>query len=501
MTTTLSRQATPFILTIFGATGDLTRRLILPAIYNLAVDGRLPEKFAIIGSALPEMTDEQFQAFLTEAIEKFCTVEFDRGFWTEKLAPSFHYSGGNFGDPELFKNLSERSEALEEKIGDSCLRLFYFAVAPNHFATLSDQIAAAGLHKSSSSDARVIIEKPFGYDLNSATELNRQLLKVWQENQLYRIDHYLGKETVQNLLVFRFANGIFEPIWNRNFIDHVQITVAETVGVEGREKYYDRSGAVRDMMQNHLLQLMAYVGMEVPNSFDADPVRDKKSELLEAIRDIPAARLGEFAVRGQYGEGYIGGQKVAGYRHEPDVNPDSSTETYVAIKLWVDNWRWSGVPFYLRTGKRLLKREAEIVIVFKHAPEVVFRTTPVDALSPNRLIFNIQPEQTIELDFLAKEPGPVMQIQKANMAFDYHNQFKASRGTGYERLLRDFMLGDLTLFSRSDLIEEAWRVVQPLLSGWESKAERIPIYEAGSSGPAEADELLSRDGREWFGIE
>ena len=501
-TSTSTTAAPPCLLVIFGASGDLTKRLLMPALYNLAIDGLLPEKFVILGIAMDVMTTEQFRTKMTEDIKTFTTrKEFDDDVWTSFVG-RLHYISGQFNDDSAYARLGDQIKTLdlENQIGGNVI--FYMAVPPSIFGMISDHLDSAGLKDRGQGWTRLIVEKPFGHDLESGVELNQQLLKHWTEKQIYRIDHYLGKETVQNLLTFRFSNGMFEPLWNKNHIDHIQFSVAETVGVEQRGKYYDSSGALRDMIQNHMFQMLSYLCMEPPASFKPDAVRNEKSKLLDAVRVMSPEQVARHTVRGQYGPGKrTDGSPAAGYRQEPDVNPESRTETFAAMELFIDNWRWEGVPIYLRSGKRLWKRGTEIVVVFKKAPEVIFRNTAVDHLESNILLFHIQPDQAIEIRFQAKTPGPTIELQPVNMRFNYGEAFEASRGTGYEVLLYNCMIGDATLFSRSDLVEIAWRVAQPMLDAW--AAEPMPLegtYPAGSWGPKSAFDLLARSGRRWFEV-
>jgi glucose-6-phosphate 1-dehydrogenase len=498
-----THPAEPCTLIIFGASGDLTKRLLMPALYNLACDGLLGEHFAVIGTAWDKLSGEEFRARLTAEIRGFNTrPEFDAGVW-ERLAARFHYTPGDFGDPEAYRRLGQLIARVEADQGTGGNLLFYLATPPKVFGLIAGNLARAGLTRRDKGWSRVIVEKPFGHDLPSAVELNRQLLAHLAEDQIYRIDHYLGKETVQNILAFRFSNGIFEPLWNKNHIDHIQFTVSETVGVEGRGGYYDNTGVLRDMIQNHMFQMLAYVCMEPPASFKADAVRTEKAKLLEAIRLMTPADVPLHAVRGQYGPGKKpDGTAVPGYREEAGVNPQSATETFAAVKLFIDNWRWEGVPVYLRSGKALWKRGTEIVVRFRKAPEVIFRGTPAaDRLESNTLIFHVQPDQGIELRFHAKTPGPSMHLQKVNMRFDYREAFEVSRGTGYEVLLYNCMIGDAALFSRTDLVESAWRIAQPILEAWSNTAPQdFPNYPAGSWGPRSAFELMERDGRRWLEV-
>ena len=488
----------PCVMVIFGATGDLTKRKLIPAILNLAQEEVLPKQFAIVGFAGNDLTTEAFRKTLGEELPNFAHDPIDLKMW-EWLSQRIYYVKGDFQDPEAYKRLQQQISEVEKLHNTGGNRFFYLAVAPRFFAPIVQQLGNAGLVQEENGRwARVIIEKPFGHDLESARFLNAELKKVLGERQIYRIDHYLGKETVQNVMVFRFTNNIIEPLWNRNYVDHVQITAAETVGVEHRGGFYETAGALRDMVPNHLFQLMTMTAMEPPISFDADEVRNKQAEVLHAIQPLAPEDVLTNMVRGQYGEGFIDGQQMVGYRREPDVSPNSNTETFVAMKLQIDNWRWAGVPFYLRTGKRLAKRATEIVIQFRRTPFVLFRNTAVKNLETNRLVIHIQPEEGISLSFGAKVPGSVMRLGLVNMDFDYKSYFGAEHGTGYERLLRDCMAGDATLFQRADMVEAGWSVIQPIIDVWHALPPRgFPNYSAGSWGPVEGEELLERDGRSW----
>ena len=496
------RAADPCILVIFGASGDLTKRLLMPALFNLACDRLLPGRFAIVGIAMDEMTTEQFREKMTADIQKFGTRKnFDADLWSE-FVERLHYTSGNFSDPNAYERLAQIVAGLEAEHHTAGNIIFYMATPPSIFGMISQHIDAAGFKKREKGWIRIIVEKPFGHDLPSAIELNHQLLTHWKESQIYRIDHYLGKETVQNILSFRFSNGIFEPLWNKNHIDHIQFSVAETVGVEGRGKYYDTSGVLRDMIQNHMFQMLAYLCMEPPASFKPDAIRNEKSKLLDAVRVMSREEVLTHTARGQYGPGKkADGSPAVGYRQEPDVNPESRTETFAAVELFIDNWRWEGVPIFLRSGKGLWKRGTEIIVHFKKAPEVIFRGTPVARLESNALIFHIQPDQGIEVRFQAKTPGPSLNLQPVNMRFNYSEAFEAGRGTGYEVLLYGCMIGDATLFSRTDLVETAWRVAQPMLDTWASlPMDESTSYPAGSWGPAAAFDLMERSGRGWMEI-
>jgi glucose-6-phosphate 1-dehydrogenase len=490
--------AAPCVMVIFGASGDLTKRKLIPALCNLALDGLLPKQFAIVGFATNDYTTESFRKMLEDEIPKYAPVPVDLKTW-DWMQERIYYVRGDFQDIEAYKRLHEQidqADKIHDTLGN---RFFYLAVAPRFFSPIVKKLGECSLTKEESGCwARVIVEKPFGHDLESAKQLNQDLRQVLTENQIYRIDHYLGKETVQNVMVFRFSNNIIEPLWNRNYVDHVQITAAETVGVEHRGGFYETAGALRDMVPNHLFQLLTMTAMEPPISFDADQVRNKQAEVLHAIQPFTPEDVLKNTVRGQYGGGIVDGQRVVGYRSEPDVVPDSNTETFVALKLQIDNWRWAGVPFYLRTGKRLAQRTTEIVIQFRRTPFVLFRNTSVRNLETNRLVIHIQPEEGISLSFGAKVPGSIMKLGLVNMDFDYSSYFGLEHSTGYERLLRDCMAGDATLFQRSDMVEAGWNVIQPILDVWRALPARgFPNYAAGSWGPIEADDLLERDGRSW----
>ncbi len=480
---------------IFGASGDLTKRLLVPALYNLACDGLLNDNFAVLGTATNGWNTDEFRAYLSEQIKKFHTrKEFDQAVW-DKLVSKFHYISGSFTEQAVYGKLKEELKRLDAKFSCSGNVLFYFAVSPRFFGTLCDNLHDNGF-KEGTGWKRIIVEKPFGTDLESALKLNKEVLSNWQENQIYRVDHYLGKETVQNLLAFRFSNGMFEPLWNKNYIDNIQFNVSESVDVQGRGGYYDNSGVLRDMMQNHMFQMLAYLCMEVPGSFEPDSIRNEKAKLLQSVRVYSPEEVDKNVVRGQYGPSL----DLPGYRQEKDVNPQSKTETYAAAKFAIDNWRWEGVPVYLRSGKALWKRGTEIVVEFKKAPEVIFRGTAVQHVGANRLIFHIQPYQGIEIQFQAKIPGPQMRLQPVHMKFGYGDAFRASRYTGYEVMLYSCSRGDATLFSRGDLVEAAWRVAQPILDRWKETPVEFPNYIRSTWGPKAAAELIARDGRRWHEV-
>jgi glucose-6-phosphate 1-dehydrogenase len=491
-------------MVIFGAAGDLTKRLVVPALYNLVAAGRLPDGFRIVGVDLADLTAEQWRKNLTDQIQQFVGKdgEFELSRLDQKswgwLTQRMSYVQGDLNDPAAYQKLGAHLAELD-KAGPAGNHLFYLAVADRFFGPAITRLAAAGLTKESDGQwRRVVVEKPFGHDLASAKALNAEILNALEEHQIYRIDHFLGKETVQNIMALRFANGLFEPLWNRQHIDHVQITAAETVGVERRGRFYEKTGALRDMVPNHVFQLLAMTAMEPPISFDADAVRAKKAEVIQAIHPIDPAQALQDVVRGQYGAGSVLGQAAQAYRSEPDVAPDSNTETYIAWKLKIDNWRWAGVPFYLRTGKYLKRRVTEIAIRFHQAPYTLFRGTDVEHMNPNWMILRIQPDEGIALEFAAKRPGPSVKLSTVSMDFAYKNYFKTEPSTGYETLIFDCMSGDATLFQRADNIEAGWQAVQPILEAWAANQPKdFPNYAAGSSGPAAADELLARDGRAW----
>jgi glucose-6-phosphate 1-dehydrogenase len=492
----------PCVMTIFGASGDLTKRKLIPSLYNLARENFLSKEFAVVGFARREMTNETFREKITQDMKEFGTGPFDPNLWhwfTRRL----YYLSGNLQDANAYQRLRELLAQIDKDHGTRGNYFYYLATAPEFFAPVIQQLGAANLTREENGQwRRVIIEKPFGHDLDSARTLNAEIRSELKERQIYRIDHYLGKETVQNILVFRFANGIFEPIWNRRYIDHIQITAAESVGVEDRGGYYDTAGALRDMVPNHLMQLLTLTAMEPPSSFEADAVRDEQTKLLRAIQPLAPEEVLSRTVRGQYGAGTIKGERMPAYRAEPRVAPDSATETFVAMKLSIDNWRWAGVPFYLRTGKALARRVTEIAIQFKRAPAILFRQTAVDRLAPNQLVLHIQPDEGISLRFDAKIPGPVVRLGGVNMDFHYADYFGCTPSTGYERLMYDCMIGDATLFQRADMVEAGWSVVAPLLDVWKALPPRqFPNYSAGTWGPKEADELLERDGRQWRRID
>ncbi len=487
-----ARRSPPCTLVIFGGGGDLTRRLLVPAIYNLVGAGLLDEAFSIVAVDWSDLDSEALRAQLGETMRQFVAQrrasasELHEADWAW-LSQRISFLHGSFDDEQTYRTLAARCGA------GNCV--FYLAVAARFFATIVGRLDASGLTgETETRYRRVVVEKPFGFDLPSARALNAQLRRALDESQIYRIDHYLGKETVQNILALRFSNGFFEPLWNRQNIDHVQITAAETVGVEKRGGFYETTGALRDMVPNHIMQLLAMVSMEAPISFEADAVRDEKSKVLAAVHKLAPDDI----VRGQYAAGHIAGRAMASYRDEPDVSPDSGTETFVALKLSIDNWRWSGVPFYLRTGKRLTTRKTEIAIHFKQAPYALFRETPVDKLTPNIMVLQIQPSEGVTMQFSAKMPGPTVKLGGVRMKFDYADWFQEGPSTGYETLIYDCLIGDATLFQRADNIEAGWSVVQPALDAWAAGGGELHPYAAGKAGPAAADALLARDGRHWL---
>jgi len=494
-------QPDPCIIVIFGASGDLTKRLLIPSLFNLYNDALLPNNFAILGLAIDDFTTTTFREKMSADIHTYSRRDdFDETSWAS-FCDKIHYMQGAFDDTSTFTQLEQFLDALNGRHDIGGNVLFYMATPPTVVGMVSDGLKSLGLNRETHGWRRIIVEKPFGTDFTSAKVLNEEILSYWKEKQVYRIDHYLGKEAVQNLLAFRFANGMFEPLWNRTHIDHIQITASEQVGVEWRGGYYDQSGVIRDMIQNHLFQMMAYLCMEPPTSFDAEAIRNEKYKLLSTIRIMKHDEVHDHAVRGQYDEGLkADGTPAKAYRQEPHVNPDSNTETFAALKLRIDNWRWDGVPVFLRSGKGMDNKATEIVVQFRQAPEFTFHGTPaVEQLEANQLIFRIQPQEGIELRFLAKRPGPSMNLRKVNMRFDYDEAFVDQPGTGYETMLYDCMRGDASLFSRSDLVEKSWEIVQPILDVWgKEKAEDLPNYPFGSWGPKGAFELMSAPHRSWL---
>ncbi len=487
---------------IFGASGDLTSRKLIPALYNLFCAGLLPKGFAVLGISITPMDDAKFRTHLREWAKDSPEVQdFKEATW-DKFAPMLHYITADFDHPDGYQQLLKRLEEMDKKCECNGNRLFYLATSPVFFGTIARNLGKHGMADGGAGPSgwsRIVVEKPFGRDMESARQLNQTLHRHFQESQIYRIDHYLGKETVQNLMAYRFANSIIEPIWNRRYIDNVQITAAESLGVEHRGKYYEQAGCLRDMFQNHLFQLLALVAMEPPVRYDGESVRSRKADVLRAIVPIDPEQLGDVAVRGQYGPGEIEGHPVPGYRQEPDVAPDSTTETYVALKLEIDNWRWADVPFYLRSGKRMARKLSEISIQFKRVPHMFFQLTADDRIEPNMLTIRIQPDEGISLRLAAKVPGPEMRIHPVQMNFSYSAAFGNLPATAYETLLLDAMKGDPTLFNRSDAVELAWEVLAPVLDTWQATRSftHFPNYPAGSWGPAAADALLAKSGHSW----
>jgi glucose-6-phosphate 1-dehydrogenase len=486
---TARRSPDPCVLVIFGASGDLTQRKLMPALYSLAFRRLLPEHFAVVGVSRTEMTTEEFREQMRQAVEEHSRDEFRTDVW-ETLAEGLHYVSASFAEPDGPEPLVAALNELDEKRGTRGNRVYYLAVPPGAF---DDIVTAIGRSRSTGGWTRLIVEKPFGHDLESGRELNDLVRTYYEESEIFRIDHYLGKETVQNMLVLRFANGIFEPIWNRQFIDHVQITVAESLGIEGRASFYEQAGAVRDVVQNHMLQLLALTAMEPPIDFEAESVRNEKVKVLRALH-TPGPK---HVVRGQYGPGFIEGEAVPGYREEEGVAPDSQTEAYVAAKLFVDNWRWADTPFYVRTGKRLARRETTIAIQFKRAPHPPFEVDEAEGLRPNVLLIHIQPDEGVSLAVGAKVPGQGLSIRTVHMDFLYGGSFRVGLPEAYERLILDCLLGDATLFTRADEVEEQWAIVDAMVAPWRRDRPHFPNYAAGTWGPASADELLRRDARSW----
>ncbi|MBV9175116.1 MAG: glucose-6-phosphate dehydrogenase [Chloroflexi bacterium] len=494
------RPAPPCVIVIFGASGDLTHRKLIPALFDLYQAGLLTKNFSVLGFSRSHLSNEDFRKTAREGLELYAAgSSFSEQAW-EEFSRTLHYVSGQFDDARSYEELRDRLGRIDAAHGTQGNRVFYLATPPELFEVITAQLGAAGLNQRRSDHGfvRLVIEKPFGVNLETAHELNSHVREVFQESQVYRIDHYLGKETVQNILAFRLANGIFEPIWNRNFVDHVQLTVAETVGVERRGGYYEQIGAFRDMVENHMLQLLSIVAMEPPVVFEAEPVRDEKLKVLKALRRIPPEQVGEFTLRGQYTSGTVNGEPVSSYRGEEKVAPDSWTETFVVMRIQIDNWRWAGTPFYLRHGKRLPKRATEIAIQFKRAPQMFFPGE--ERLEPNVLAMRIQPDEGISLRFGAKVPGPTMQLQEVDMNFMYNSSFgplAVEQADAYERLLLDAMLGDRTLFTRADEVEQAWAWAEDIMEGWSQRPNNVQFYPAGTWGPAWADAFIERDGRQW----
>lgn len=488
----------PTVLVIFGGGGDLAHRKLVPALYNLFLDQWLPSSFAVLGVGRDQWNDDAYRQQMRSSVDQFSRRGKTKDDEWQRFAPHLNFLSADFTAGDCFKQIASRLADWDKNWKTKANHIFYLAISPRFFDVVARQLSQAGLI-ADAQRSRLVVEKPFGHDLESARTLNRQLTELMSEDQLYRIDHYLGKETVQNILALRFANSFLEPVWNRRYINHVQITVAEEVGVEHRGGYYDHAGALRDMIQNHLLQVLCCIAMEPPVSFDANEVRSKKTDVLRAIRPIPAGQVSQFVVRGQYAMGSIQGKTVPAYRQEPDVAGESPTESYAAVKLHVDNWRWQDVPFYLRTGKRLPLRVSEVFVQFQPVPHRSFPANASANWMPNRMAIRIQPEEGIQLRFQAKQPGPTLHLRPVQMRFSYKDSFRAPAPEAYETLLLDVIRGDATLFMRADQVEAAWAVVQPILDDWnEHSPDDFPNYAAGSWGPEGADELLARDGRHWL---
>jgi glucose-6-phosphate 1-dehydrogenase len=483
----------PTTLIIFGAGGDLASRKLIPAVYNLSLAGLLPDEMRVIGVARRHDV-HSFRRTAREAVEKHSRTGLDEEAW-HALEHRLEIVQGDFANPKLFRDLADRLEHDDSRFG-ATQRVFYLAVAPSFFAQIAKALADVGLGAGADPPTRLMIEKPFGHDLDSAIRLNAEISSAFDESQIFRLDHYLGKETVQNLQVLRFANGIFEPIWNRRYVEHIQITVAEELGIEHRAAYYDSAGALRDVIQNHVMQLLALVAMEAPVRFDADTIRDEKVKLLHSIRRYSPDEVSDYVVRGQYGAGWIGGEQVPPYVDEEGVPDDSRTDTYVAMRVEVDNWRWAGTPFYVRTGKRLPRRVTEIAVRFRPAPHLPFAGSDIGDVEPNEMVLSVQPDEGASLRLVAKVPGPTMSVRPVQMEFKYGTSFLGDSPEAYERLLHDALRGDATLFTRADEVEAEWRIVQPILDSWVT-APAPSIYEAGGQGPPEADELLAIRGRSW----
>lgn len=500
MLKTLNKKSDPTIFIIFGGTGDLTKRKIMPALYNLFLAGYLPVNFAIIGTSSSKMTDEKYINELLDAVNEFSrNGKTKKEDWT-KFASHITFQDADITDPNAFKPFGKLIEKYKKEWKETPSIIYYCAVAPHFFCTIAENITKAKLENDLDT-TRIIIEKPFGTDLESAQELNKKLLSIFDEKQIYRIDHYLGKEVVQNIMAFRFANSIMEPLWNRNHVEHVQISVTEQIGIGSRGKYFEGAGILRDMIQNHLLQLLCIIAMEPPTNFNADEVRDRKVDVLKAMRKIETGKIESMSARGQYSSGWIEGKEVLGYREEENVDPDSNTETYAAMKLHIDNWRWQGVPFYLRTGKRLFKSASIITIQFKEIPHNIFVSEESGAPKQNRLVISIQPDMAIRFQLQSKVPGLEMNLNTVDVVFDYAGNTKSDSPEAYETLLLDAITGDQTLFMRADQVEAAWKLIMPILNYWEkNKAQNFPNYSADSWGPENAEALIAKDGYHWFNL-
>jgi glucose-6-phosphate 1-dehydrogenase len=485
----------PCLIVIFGGAGDLSHRKLIPALYNLSIDGELPQKFAIVGFSMEDLDDDRYRAFARDGIEKFSRRRLSEDGWA-RFAPLVYFIRGKFTEARDYDALKKRLDELDRQLGIGGNRVFYFAIPPDFIDTCSESLTRTGMIvpvTASGPFTRVVIEKPIGHDLPSATEINEQLARHFDERQIFRIDHYLGKETVENLMVLRFANAIFEPIWTARFVDHVQITVAEEEGVGTRAAYYEHAGALRDMVQSHLLQLLCMIASEPPRTTEADSFRDTKLDVLRCLRPLGDDDLEKWVVRGQYGEGLVRGMAAKAYRDEEHVAADSNVETFLALRCWIDNWRWAGVPFYLRTGKRLPKRASEIAIYFNAVPRILYNANPRAALQPNMMTIRIQPDEGLALHIISKVPGPQMRL--APVQVDFH--YASASPEAYETLLRDVILGDQTLFMRRDTVEQAWRFVEPILEAWAESPEPPALYAAGSWGPLEAALMIAADGRTW----
>jgi glucose-6-phosphate 1-dehydrogenase len=492
----MSRNPEPCIVVIFGASGDLTKRKLVPALYNLSRENLLPASFSVVGTARTEISHDAFRSGMKESVQEFSESGGDAAGW-DSFASGMFYIATDPSKPETYDQMKALLEQIDKDRGTSGNRLFYLSTPPNLYPEIIRMLGEKGMsHPEKGNWIRIIIEKPFGRDLESAKSLNAEVLKVFHEDQVYRIDHYLGKETVQNIMVLRFANRIFEPLWNNRYIDHVQITAAESIGVENRGGYYEQAGAMRDMIQNHMLQTLTLIAMEPPVAMEANAVRDEKTKVIRAIRDINLEDVPWYVVRGQYAAGSVGGKKVPGYRQENGVNPNSKTETFAAFKFLIDNWRWADVPFYVRSGKRMPKRVTEVAIQFRRVPHLLFKkdTGPMEQ---NQLIVRIQPDEGVSLKFGSKLPGQAIQIRPVSMDFQYGTSFGKRSPEAYERLLLDALLGDSTLYARGDQVELSWELVMPILESWQTSSDEIPKYEAGTWGPQEAEDLIERDGRKW----